>query len=570
VNIHLGYEVGTGEAVAIPLCHLVATGLTQASGKTTTLWALLTRLPDGFRALAFRTKRGELEFQGANVVAPFYRERCDWRYVESLLEAAMKERLKFERSWIIRACKGARTLRQVYQNIRRQLESGKKLRGLDESVWTNLQAYFEEVLPQLEKNPFSDALELAPGPNVMNLSHLSEEVQALVISSCLEHLSAKESDVVVVIPEAWQFVPQQRGGPVKWAAQRVIRMGAVVRLLMWLDSQDVTGIDKSVLKSVGTWLLGRQMELNEVRRVINQLPTRERPRPEDVMTLKVGHFYAASEQWCKLVYVQPAWLSEEEARRVAVGELAVPPPPVQAPKEEEDPMVIAKLEEELKQARAQVAGLEADLAVAKVGFEVSKEEVEALRQQLRAADDERGYMTKLKEGMEYLLGGRVQTQVSSTLVNLDAVVAQVLARIGAQGHVLQVTPPEALRQRFQQEALARLKAEIEALEPRERKVIAWLEQRGETTSTPLVALHVEGREFSKGGRYVVEFSRMLKKLADHGLIKSIERQGYRPGLMERVVERLQPYNPTSEQVEQVYHHLLHLLLEEVGKEKPDA
>jgi hypothetical protein len=556
MEIHLGFEVGTGEPVSIPLRHLVATGITRDSGKTTTLWALLSRLPEGFRALAFRTKRGELDFQGANLVPPFYRERCDWRYVESLLEAAMKERLKFERSWIIRACKGARTLRQVYRNITKQLESGKRLRGLDESVWTNLQAYFDEVLPQLEENPFSDALELAPGPNVMNLGHLGEEVQALVISSCLERLSERESDVVVVIPEAWQFVPQRRGGPVKWAAQRVIRMGAVVRLLMWLDSQDVTGIDKSVLKSVGTWLLGRQMELNEVKRVIDQLPTRERPKPEQVMTLPVGHFYAASDRWCRLVYVQPAWLSDEEARRVATGEMEVPAPPVQAV-EEEDPMMIAELQERLAAAESraeelqeqvaglqgEVAGLEAQLAEERRMDETAQETLASVQAALRDILDLAGWAPA----------------TSSTQPGADEIVEKVLARLGGHAQVVQVTPPEALKHRFQEEALARLKAEVEALEPRERKIVAWLEQHGNTATTTDLALHVEGREWKRGGRYAVEFPNVLKGLAGAGLIRDIPGARYQPALRNRVAERLQPYSPTAEDAEQVYQHLLYLL-----------
>jgi hypothetical protein len=37
--IHLGYEIGTGEPVSIPLQHLAVTGQTQRSGKTTALEA---------------------------------------------------------------------------------------------------------------------------------------------------------------------------------------------------------------------------------------------------------------------------------------------------------------------------------------------------------------------------------------------------------------------------------------------------------------------------------------------------------------------------------------------------
>jgi hypothetical protein len=41
--IHLGYEVGTGEPVSIPLAHTFVTGQTQLSGKTTTLRAIVVK-----------------------------------------------------------------------------------------------------------------------------------------------------------------------------------------------------------------------------------------------------------------------------------------------------------------------------------------------------------------------------------------------------------------------------------------------------------------------------------------------------------------------------------------------
>ena len=48
--IHLGYEIGTGKRVSIPLNHMAVIGQTQVSGKTTTLEALVDR--SGLRAIA--------------------------------------------------------------------------------------------------------------------------------------------------------------------------------------------------------------------------------------------------------------------------------------------------------------------------------------------------------------------------------------------------------------------------------------------------------------------------------------------------------------------------------------
>ena len=42
-KILLGYEMATGRRVTIPVRHMVVTGITQESGKTTTLEALAGR-----------------------------------------------------------------------------------------------------------------------------------------------------------------------------------------------------------------------------------------------------------------------------------------------------------------------------------------------------------------------------------------------------------------------------------------------------------------------------------------------------------------------------------------------
>jgi len=98
-EIKLGYAIGTGVVVTVKPSHIVATGITQLSGKTTTLEALITRSKS--RAIVFKTKVGESGFTEGTVIPPYFKERSDWQYVSSLLEATLKERLKCERAWII-------------------------------------------------------------------------------------------------------------------------------------------------------------------------------------------------------------------------------------------------------------------------------------------------------------------------------------------------------------------------------------------------------------------------------------------------------------------------------------
>jgi len=143
--VHLGYELGTGAPVEIPVRHLAVTGQTQESGKTTTLEALVAR--SGLCAVAFVTKRLEGSFRTGHQVAPYFRERADWQFVSAVLEATLRERLKFERSWIMRACKGARSLADVQRNVRAAMATAK---GMSADVYLTLDHYLEIVIPQIE------------------------------------------------------------------------------------------------------------------------------------------------------------------------------------------------------------------------------------------------------------------------------------------------------------------------------------------------------------------------------------------------------------------------------------
>lgn len=91
-QIPLGYAVPSGDPVSIPVGHMAVVGQTQAAGKTTTLEACASRVPDEFAVLAFVTKRGEGGFtNGVLGVDPYFRERADWEYVSSILEATLRD-----------------------------------------------------------------------------------------------------------------------------------------------------------------------------------------------------------------------------------------------------------------------------------------------------------------------------------------------------------------------------------------------------------------------------------------------------------------------------------------------
>jgi hypothetical protein len=317
-TVHLGFEVGSGAPVEIPLKHMAICGQTQEAGKTTALEALITRA--GVRAVTFITKRGEGSFTEARRIDPYFREQADWQFVASILEASRGEKLKFERAWIIRASKGARTLADVQRNVRKAMETAKGLAG---DVYLTLDAYLEAVVPAIAAVDWATSVQLAAGVNVMDLTSVPSELQHLVIRSTIDWILEREADTVVVVPEAWKFIPQGRGTPVKLGAAAFIRQGAGLRNYLWLDSQDLGGIEKEILRSVPLWILGVQREANEIKRTLENIPASvKKPSKADIATLELGQFYACWGKHAIKTYVQPAWMHEELAQQVALGNRA--------------------------------------------------------------------------------------------------------------------------------------------------------------------------------------------------------------------------------------------------------
>src|SRR5213592_1729316 len=125
-------------------------------------------------------KYGSISFDELKLIEPYFREQADWQFVASILEASRGEKLKFERAWIIRASKGARTLADVHRNVRKALEPAK---GLSADVYLTLDAYLEAVVPQIDRVQWAERVELAPGISAMDLTALNVEMQHMVIRS---------------------------------------------------------------------------------------------------------------------------------------------------------------------------------------------------------------------------------------------------------------------------------------------------------------------------------------------------------------------------------------------------
>src|SRR5260370_3762470 len=96
----------------------------------------------------------------------YFHSRSDWQFVSDILESKLHEKLKFQRSWIMKVCRGTHSLEEVQRKVQKELAAAK--RGLDQSVYTELDAYLDLVIPELKRLPYTDELVLHPGLNVMD------------------------------------------------------------------------------------------------------------------------------------------------------------------------------------------------------------------------------------------------------------------------------------------------------------------------------------------------------------------------------------------------------------------
>ena len=312
----IGYEVGTRNPVDVNLAHLFISGLTQQSGKTTSLEGFINRI-HGFKILVFRTGRGEITFDGAHPTDPFFRERTDWQFVEGLISAHLLEKAKTYRADIIRASTGAQSLQDFWDNIQETLNKT-KVGTWTNKVCTELDQYLSEIVPELKTLNFSSDLFLEDGVNVMDLEMMTPAMQQLVISASIDRVMEDRTHTIVVLPEARDFIPQDRKTPAKLSLENLIRKGAKLFNFLWLDSQSLTGLDMDVMRSVGIWLYGRQDLDIEAQRVSKAIPLNS-VKPQDIQALKLGQFYLVEGMTVKKVYVQPKWMSADLAMQVADG-----------------------------------------------------------------------------------------------------------------------------------------------------------------------------------------------------------------------------------------------------------
>jgi len=553
-KIKLGYELETGKEVKIKPSHLIVSGITQESGKTTTLQALIKR--GQFKAIIFKTKIGEKGITEGSIVPPYYKDEFDWEYASDLLEASRKEKLKFERAWIIKYSKTATNLLEFKKNIDEAIPVVK--RDLEKNVLITLQAYLDKILPELQYAPLSNTLDVREGINIMDLERFKSETQSLIIRSVLREVLKKEKNTIVVIPEAWKYIPEGRGNPVKRDAEAFIRQGATNNNYLWIDSQDITGVDKTILKQVSTWILGYQREINEIKRTLDQLPIprKDKPTTDDIATLKLGHFYVATSDFTEKIYVQPSWLDTKTAKKIALGKVdvnTIKPPESLAPYGIATPPTPTRKQEvlDLTPIRVEINELRNDF------FNKIQQQQEAINKVYTELYTIKSQNQKIDED---LIVGKVLQKIqiptqNNIQFNEEELIQKIVSRIpkGVGTTVYEVAPLEKLTKDFLQEAKDKVLNDINTLDNEEKKILKFIESLQRRTNISEIMEKGFHMNPSSGSR-----SRLTKKLQNMKILEIIrgDKGHIYPNLKVKAKKYMETHNATEQEVEQVYNHIL--------------
>ena len=569
-KIKLGYEMETGESIEIDPSHLIVTGLTQKAGKTTTLESLIKR--SGRRAIVFRTKIGEKSFLQGTIIPPYFKDRSDWQFIQGLVEATIKEKLRsWERAKIIQLTKrtGGNSLLDFKKKVDERLLEP-KLNNFEKDILTNIQAYLEIVLPKLQSINFSNELELVDGLNIIDLERFSRdsEVQSLIIRSVMEEVLYKFKDVIIVIPEAWKFIPQDRGNPCKLMVEEFIRQGAANGNYIWIDSQDMTGVDKTPLKQITEWILGYQSEKNEVKHTLEQipLPKAQKPKENDIMSLGTGMFYLATREKTIKVYLQPFWLDDERAKKVSLGKLKVSeldapetitPFKIAIKQEKATEQPSIDFQETTKRFNKELSGMATDFfnKIGDVQEQINKiyTEIFNIKNQPRQEIDEESLIRKIFQKMPVVSNSHQQ-------LDKDSLIREVLARVPKSiGNVTyEVAPLEKIKKDFLKEAKEKILLDIQDLSTDAKRTLKYLESRKAGCKTNEIV--TKGFFLQPGGGSSDRVNKSLKELESTNVAQK-DKGGTSFGkLRERIKELLGVHEVTEQEIDNIYNHILMELL----------
>ena len=307
-QLYLGTDLKTREDIQLDVFHTLFAGQTNLSGKTSTIKAVIPEaLEKGYTILVFDTKETGREWEGYNDIPLVYRPTTDPLVLIGLLEGIFKRKITQYYSTLSRITQRAKDLGDIIRNAEKLEEESRS--GFIKDACHTLADLARRLETELKQVSLSTKMELAENVlNVMAVNSLSPEAQQLVIKTAFEELLRHHNKkVIVIIDEAFKFLPQEYGSACKRPVQDVITQGARTKLFVWLATQFIKTTDKDAMKACAVKLMGKQDDPTEIEGTQQRIPGgKAKWNAELIMTLQPGQFiYVSLSDPPRLVYVVP-------------------------------------------------------------------------------------------------------------------------------------------------------------------------------------------------------------------------------------------------------------------------
>lgn len=312
------------ERIEIPVFHTGVFGQ-SGTGKTTLLKYMIGQVvKEGYRVLIFDSKLTQPEFEGIGTVVPFYlQENTDPDVYRSLIEGVRSrgrgDMEKF-RAGFIELCEPddkpkAQDYGVIERRLKAKLDDHKTIKGWTRGMYSEIYHDHLKLKGMLAGHKFSTVVPYSTqGPKIMrmptrDLPNLN--LQGLVVRSTVEALLRGAEKLIFLVDEAPNFVNQRQYNPAKSALQQLDSQGRGRELFGWYSGQTLSGFDKANMKNLWYWIMGREMERNEVSAILETQTDKVLTR-DQIKKLKVREFIVSTPDWTKLVIVpkiEPASLA---------------------------------------------------------------------------------------------------------------------------------------------------------------------------------------------------------------------------------------------------------------------
>ena len=337
MSLFLGYEIAeydkakklvnhatAGMEVKIPIFHMLVTGQTQLSGKTTLLKTLARQVSEqGYKILVIDSKTNMEDYQGFGQDVPVcLRETTDALVVIRLVEAIFGRKLSMYYATLTRVTEGAKTFDDLIRNCQKFEEEAKS--GFIKDAAHALADLIQRLQEQATKVETSQDLQVPYPINRMSINAFGDESasagQQLIVKTVME-LALRIPKLIVIIDEAYKFLPQKYRSACHESVQKYVTQGAASGNYLWMSSQFLAPTSKDAMKTMAVKLLGTQDHITECQHTVDLIPYSKewKYNTDKIMRLRLGHFVVVTKNMLKTVYVVPEFADKDEAFQVAMG-----------------------------------------------------------------------------------------------------------------------------------------------------------------------------------------------------------------------------------------------------------